>query len=83
MLIRSDSTRADPRTSTGLAVLLHELGHAVGLGHAVQGADEIMAPVLDPDRAPALGQGDRWALRELGCTSAGWPPQGIGINNER
>ena len=53
-------------STTARLVLLHELMHAVGLGHATA-TNELMAPVLDPQKASDLGQGDIAALQSLGC----------------
>lgn len=51
--------------------LLHELGHAVGLLHAEEDSEELMAPTLTPGLLPeeefVLGDGDRAALALVGC----------------
>ena len=62
-----DAANASGSTTAGL-VLLHELMHAVGLGHATA-TNEVMAPVLDPAAAPDLGPGDVAALQSVGCRS--------------
>lgn len=57
-------------------LLLHELGHAMGLGH-VDDASQIMYPQLVPLRAAAYGSGDRAGLARLGrpagCTATPKP----------
>lgn len=50
------------------SIVLHELGHALGLAH-VQDTDEIMHPVVGPWTPPAWGPGDREGLRRLGRTA--------------
>lgn len=53
------------------AVLLHELAHAVGLGHADSAVDELMTPSTGQfDEAPTFGPGDTYALRSRGCDVA-------------
>jgi hypothetical protein len=47
-------------------LLLHELGHVVGLGHTTDAA-QIMYPVLEPLPAASYGAGDRAGLARLGA----------------
>jgi Matrixin len=53
-----------PGTTIGL-LLLHELGHAVGLAH-VNDPDEVMYPTLKPRPVAAYGPGDLAGLVALG-----------------
>jgi hypothetical protein len=67
--INADTTRALPDgfgsgTTIGL-LLLHELGHAVGLAH-VNDPDEVMYPILKPRPVAAYGPGDLAGLAALG-----------------
>jgi len=67
-------TGFDGRYSEG-AVLLHELGHVLGLAHVRRGADEIMATQRDVDYSVSdYGPGDLEGLaaigREAGCLAA-------------
>lgn len=64
--IAADAAVNVPGSATAGLVLLHELMHAVGLGHATA-TDEVMAPVLDAHAAPDLGRGDIAALQSVGC----------------
>ncbi len=73
---------AEARMPTGFAgrysegaVLLHELGHVIGLAHVRQGADELMAIQRDVDYSVSdYGPGDLEGLaalgREAGCLPA-------------
>lgn len=67
VLVRNDTAAADPRTSEGQHVLMHEIAHALGLGHSAENTAEIMAPRSTPDDRPILGEGDRTALTRVGC----------------
>ncbi|MGH9073913.1 MAG: matrixin family metalloprotease, partial [Acidimicrobiales bacterium] len=46
-------------------VLLHEMGHVMGLGHT-QSTDEIMYPTISPQSPSAYGAGDLAGLSRLG-----------------
>jgi hypothetical protein len=50
-------------------LLLHEIGHLVGLGH-VEDPGQVMYPVAGPGAPTAYGPGDRAGLSRLG-TAAG------------
>lgn len=56
----------DPTTPRGRHVLMHELAHAVGLGHA-EVEDALMAPKTGPSARATLEAGDLHALAEVGC----------------
>ena len=68
-IISSDITlRADidPTSGWGIAVLTHEISHALGLDHTAKDAPEVMAPSALPTGRP-LGRGDLHALHTIGC----------------
>ena len=52
-----------PHSTSALSVMLHELMHALGVGHCADGLDEVMTPTSRDRRA--LGRGDRAALRAI------------------
>ena len=66
VIIRDD---IDPKIPLFDQVLLHELAHALGLGHAEQGQPELMAPAASASSQATLGRGDRFALRSIGCNA--------------
>lgn len=80
VLIRSDHSASNPATASGLQVLAHEIAHTLGVGHAMDGQTEVMAPQTTPALAKRLkalaadpagnfwGRGDQSALRMVGCT---------------
>jgi hypothetical protein len=51
-------------------VLMHEMGHAVGMGHA-RGAGQVLSPVMS---MTTWGAGDRYALARLGRASGCMAP---------
>ena len=67
VLIRDDTQLTDPGTPTGVRVLLHEIGHVLGLGHSAPGTPEIMGPTTSTGDSDQLGPGDREALAQVGC----------------
>lgn len=67
ILISSDPGVAEPDSEMGRAVLLHELMHGLGIGHASEGAEEVMAPVARQQDSTILGPGDLFALSQVGC----------------
>nr|WP_306631509.1 matrixin family metalloprotease [Arthrobacter ulcerisalmonis] len=66
-LVRNDTAAADPHTSEGQHVLMHEISHALGLGHSAERTPEVMAPQSASDDRPILGEGDLTALARVGC----------------
>lgn len=64
VIVRNDM---DPTTPTGQQVLMHEIGHALGLDHSEEGLREVMTPTSPHDAKPVLGPGDRAALAAVGC----------------
>lgn len=52
-----------------MSLVLHELGHAMGLGHSPSKAD-VMYEGLGRWSRPHLGPGDRAGLRQLGASGA-------------
>ncbi len=62
----NDTLRAGFGTGTTLGkLLMHEIGHVVGLGHA-EGEDQVMFPTLKHEHPTAWGAGDLTGLRLLG-----------------
>lgn len=67
VLIRNDAQLSSPLTTTGKRVLLHEIGHALGLGHSAPDMPEVMGPTTGANDSDQLGSGDRVALERVGC----------------
>lgn len=67
VLIRDDTQLTDPRTPTGARVLLHEIGHVLGLGHSAPDRPEVMSPTTTTGDSDQLGPGDHEALARVGC----------------
>lgn len=69
-LVLIDGTRraVAPHSGKGFTMLVHELGHSVGLGHSMEGSAEVMDPVTSHGDRGILGHGDRFALASVGCT---------------
>lgn len=67
VLIRNDTQVTDPLTPTGRRVLLHEIGHALGLGHSADGVPEVMSPTTGDGDSDQLGRGDLVGLARVGC----------------
>lgn len=67
VLIRNDVHTTDPTAPDGIAVLMHELAHTLGLSHADQSTGELMTPSHAIGSTPVLGRGDKTALGLVGC----------------
>ena len=65
--LRPDQIGAAAGDAWTRSLTLHELLHAVGLGHAAQQRPEVMAPSSGPVPRTALGPGDLFALGVVGC----------------
>jgi len=65
MLVKGDIVFCDASIARNTIVVLHELGHAFGLGHAPVGTNDIMEPTLVPRRATTFGPRETLALRMM------------------
>ena len=66
--VTSALTGLGSATGGAAALLLHELGHAVGLGHSLSDT-QIMYPTLTDHLAPSYRSGDRSGLARVGVTA--------------
>jgi hypothetical protein len=65
VVIDADEGSSAVNTADGYTLLAHEMGHAVGLGHARDNR-EVMYPTING--MTGWGVGDRYALKALGCS---------------
>lgn len=66
VVVRDDYERLDLLSEDGEGVLVHEIMHALGVGHSEEGLPEVMAPIVN-GVWPPLGPGDSVALKVVGC----------------
>ncbi|MEW9870805.1 hypothetical protein [Arthrobacter sp. HS15c] len=68
VIIDAEHSSTDPNTPFGQHVLVHELAHALGVGHSADGRPELMRPKDAPlEGQNSFGHGDLYALQEVGC----------------
>lgn len=66
VVVRNDTPGFEPTTRLGRDVLAHELMHALAISHSQPDLKEVMMPFAH-EQWPELGQGDRLALKIVGC----------------